>query len=79
MTRTWDSAQVPNHPASGIDPREEDPWMADNSENPQAQDLPGDCHLADSPEDHQADDNLGDPQTETSESDHREGTSLRAP
>ena len=47
---TWDSAQLPPHPASGMEPREEDPRMADRSEDLQAED-----HQEDRQEDHQED------------------------
>ena len=50
-TTTWDSVQTPTHPAAGMDPQADDPWMADRLENPQAEDRPKDWrekdHLVD--------------------------------
>ena len=65
LKTTRSMTQVPANPICGMDPREEEPVMADHPEDPQAEDHT-EAHLEDLP-------------TEDPRPDHRERTSQRAP
>ena len=63
---TCESAQVPIHPASGMDPQEEDCQMADRPEDPQEED-----HQEDHQKDHQEHRQAADHQAEHHLEDHQ--------
>ena len=60
-TRAWGATWVPAHPAFGMDPRMEDPRMADHPEDPKAEDHPENRQGEDHLEDQRAEDCLEDP------------------
>ena len=83
-TTTWKSTRVPAHAASGTDPWEENPRMADRSDDPKAEDHLEDRQEEDhrddhQAEDHQAEDHLADHQVVTPHTDRQERTSPRVP